>query len=193
MMHCTMEDLLALRAGEASVWARRHLDECPACRSELDAVYQRVAVLKALPALGPARDRWPVVRGAVREGRRVRRAWGAMGLAAAAALAGLIIFEPATPAPLGADELARLKEQSATLESELSVLASPGRVMSGREAAMGGFLEDRIALIDGELVRLGLPEVRRHDGQVMDLWRQRVDLMRQLYTVRATRAAYMGL
>jgi hypothetical protein len=116
-----------------------------------------------------------------------------MGRAAAAALAGLIIFEPATPAPLGADELARLKEQSATHESELSVLASPGRVMSGREAAMGGFLEDRIALIDGELVRLGLPEVRRHDGQVMDLWRQRVDLMRQLYTVRATRAAYMGL
>ena len=193
MMHCTMDDLLALRAGEASVWARRHLDECPTCRADLDAVYQRVALLKALPALSPARDRWPTVRGSLREGRRARRAWGAMGLAAAAALAGLIIFEPATPTPLGADELARLKEQSASLESELSVLAPPGRVMSGREAAMGGFLEDRIAVIDGELVRLGLPEVRRHDDQVMDLWRQRVDLMQQLYTVRATRAAYMGL
>ena len=25
MMHCTMEDLGALQAGEASVWARRHI------------------------------------------------------------------------------------------------------------------------------------------------------------------------
>src|SRR2546422_7334854 len=28
VMHCTMDDLLALRANEGSAWARRHLDEC---------------------------------------------------------------------------------------------------------------------------------------------------------------------
>jgi hypothetical protein len=193
MMHCTMDDLLALRASEASVWARRHIDECASCRAEMEALYQRVAALKALPALAPARDRWPVVRGTLRETRRTRRAWGMMGLAAAAALAGLIILEPGDPTPLGADELAGLKEQSATLESDLSQLAPQGRVMSGREAALGGFLEDRIAMIDGELVRLGLPDVGRREGMLVDLWRQRVDLMRQLYTVRATRAAYLGL
>src|SRR3989442_6111945 len=48
MMHCTMEDLGALRAGEASVWARRHITTCAACRAELEALYQRVAQLKAL-------------------------------------------------------------------------------------------------------------------------------------------------
>ena len=62
MMHCTMDDLLALRAGEGSAWARQHAAGCAACRAELEALYQRVAQLKALPARGPARDRWPVVR-----------------------------------------------------------------------------------------------------------------------------------
>jgi len=73
-MHCTMEELLALRAGAASVRARQHLEECPTCRAELDALYQRVAQLKALPARGPARDRWPAVREAVLAERRWRRA-----------------------------------------------------------------------------------------------------------------------
>ena len=49
MMHCTLEELLALRANEGSVWARQHLEACPACRAELEALYQRVAQLKALP------------------------------------------------------------------------------------------------------------------------------------------------
>ena len=34
MMHCTMEDLLALRAGEGTTWARRHLEGCAACRED---------------------------------------------------------------------------------------------------------------------------------------------------------------
>ena len=43
MMHCTMEDLGALRAGEGSVWARRHIITCAICQAELEALYQRVA------------------------------------------------------------------------------------------------------------------------------------------------------
>ncbi|MGH7606546.1 MAG: hypothetical protein ACREME_04320, partial [Gemmatimonadales bacterium] len=69
MTHCTMGDLGALRAGEGSVWARQHVAACAACRAELEALYQRVAQLKALPALRPARDRWPVVRAAMRAER----------------------------------------------------------------------------------------------------------------------------
>jgi len=193
MMHCTMDDLLALRAGEASMWARQHLDDCGTCRSALDGVYQRVAALKALPVLAPARDRWPVVRTALRGRRRAGRAWSVVGLAAAAALGGLIVFRPGTPGTLPTDELATLKQQSAALESELGYLAPDGRVMSGREAAMGGLLEDQIAVIDGELGHVGLSDARMPVVDRVDLWRERVDLMQQLYTVRVTRASSMGL
>src|SRR5437899_1682132 len=94
-MHCTMEDLVAVRDGEGSTGARRHLEDCAACRAELDALYQRVAQLKALPALRPPRDRWDVVRAElVATQRRRRRWWGTMSLAAAAAVAGLIVFRP---------------------------------------------------------------------------------------------------
>jgi len=87
-----MDDLLALRAGEASVWARRHVEDCATCRPELDSVYQRVAQLKALPALRPPRDRWSLVRDAARVERvRRRRTWSSWGLAAAAALVGVLL------------------------------------------------------------------------------------------------------
>src|SRR5260221_13441292 len=93
MMHCTMDDLLALRAGEGSAWARQHAAGCAVCRAELEALYQRVAQLKALPARRPARDRWPVVRDAVLAERRLRPGRGGLsGLAAAAALARVLVF-----------------------------------------------------------------------------------------------------
>src|SRR5260370_7088175 len=77
MMHCTMDDLGALRAGEGSVWARRHISTCAACQAELEALYQRVAQLKALPALHPPRDRWPAIQAALRvERSRRHRTWG---------------------------------------------------------------------------------------------------------------------
>jgi hypothetical protein len=194
MTHCTMDDLLALQANEGSVWAKQHLAACPACRAELEALYQRVARLKALPARRPARDRWPAVREALRAAERGRRRrWGLWSLALAAGVAALIVFRPFASAPADAGELAQVKRQSAALESDLSQLAPDGRVMSGREAAVASLLEDRIALVDGELVRLGLPEAAAPVADVLDLWRERVDLMRQLYTVRVTRAAYVGL
>jgi hypothetical protein len=188
MMHCTMDDLLALRAGEASVWARKHIETCATCRAELDALYQRVAQLKALPALRPPRDRWPVVRDAVRgERARRRRTWGAWGgsLAAAAALAGVLLLQP-NHAALHA-ELAQAKQQSATLEDELQRYDVDGRVLSGRAAALVAELEDRIAVIDGALTSPS------QDAQLVKLWQQRVDLMQRLVTVRATRARYVGL
>lgn len=197
MMHCTMDDLLALRAGEASVWARQHIESCATCSRELEALYQRVAALKALPSFRPARDAWPEVRNSMRAARRRRRLWtgSAAGLAAAAALAGfLVMSNPPSQATVDyRDDIAQVKRQSAELESGLSEVAPEGRVVSGREAALAALLEDRIAVIDGELVRVGLPEIAAPETQVLDLWQERVDLMRQLYTVRATRAAYMGL
>lgn len=186
MMHCTMDDLVALRGGEGSVWARKHLESCAACRGELDGLYQRVAQLKALPARRPARDRWPAVRAELRAERGLkRRTYGAWGLAAAAVIAAIFVFRPTMGV---AEELAQAKTASAQLESQLRALDPGARVMSGRTAALAAELEDRIAVIDGQLAR---QEAR--EAQLVQLWRQRVDLMQQLYTVHVTRAAYVGL
>ena len=192
MMHCTMEDLLALRDGEGSVWARRHREECAACRAELDAVYQRVAQLKALPALRPARDRWPAVRDVVlAERARRRRRWTGLAFAAAAALTGLMVIAPTLGNKTNAEDLAQAKQQSAQLESTLQDYDPEGRVMSGREAEISARLEDQIALVDGRLIQLDDQSVQA--ALLVDLWRQRVDLMQQLVQVRATRAKYVGL
>jgi len=194
MMHCTMDDLLALRAGEASAWARQHADACASCRAELEALYQRVAQLKALPVHRPARDRWPTVRDVVlAERRRRRERWGVRSVAAAAAVAALIVFRPFWTGQVAGAELARIKQQSATLEQQLQRYEPDGRVTSGREAAVASALEDRIAVIDGELTRTGRPDVGVDPAELVKLWQQRVDLMQQLVSVRLTRAAYVGL
>src|SRR5438552_3980704 len=194
MMHCTMDDLLALVAGEASAWARQHAAGCGACGAELEALYQRVAQLKALPARRPARDRWPAVRDAVlAERRRRRERWGVSGLAAAAVVAALLVFRPFWTRPVGAAEAARMKEQSATLEAELERYDPDARVTSGRTAALAAALEDRIAVIDGELAQVGTSEAPVRRAELVKLWQERVDAMQQLMTVHVTRAAYVGL
>ena len=194
MMHCTMDDLLALRAREASAWARSHAEGCAACQAELDALYQRIAQLKALPARRPARDRWPVVRDAVLVDRRRRRSrWGAWSMAAAATVAGLLVFRPFGTGQANAADLASIKQESATLEQQLERYDPDARVMSGRAAAVAAALEDRIAVIDGELARFGPPDAQPRPAELVKLWQQRVDLMQQLVGVHVTRAAYVGL
>src|SRR5256885_14118533 len=113
MMHCTMDDLLALVAGEGSAWARQHAAACAACRAELDALYQRVAQLKALPARRSPRDRWPVVRDAVMAGRRRRERWGLWSVAAAAAGAGVLVVPPFGPPQANAAHLASVQRGAA--------------------------------------------------------------------------------
>lgn len=192
MMHCTMDDLVAVRDGEGSVWARRHVAECGTCRGELDALYQRVAQLKALPALRPPRDRWQAVRAviAAERGRR-RRRWMRAGLALAATLAGLMVVGPMMRGRGYADELAQVKQHSAQLEDTLQMYDLNGRVMSGGEADLTARLEDQIAALDGVLAQLD--ESATQQARLVDLWRQRVDLMQQLVQVRVTRANYVGL
>src|SRR5690349_12159249 len=193
MMHCTMEDLLALRAGEATTWPRRHLETCAGCRGELDALYHRVAQIQPLPAPPPAPDRGPAVRAAVLAGRERRRGrWGLWSLAASAAVAALIVLRAVWTNRLDAAELARVKGQCATLEQELGRYDPDARVTSGRSAALAAALEDRIALIDGELTRLG-PQTPARPAALVKLWQQRVDLMQQLMSVRVSRASYVGL
>ena len=194
MMHCTIDDLLAFKENEASAWARQHLETCPACRAELEALYQRIAALKALPVRRPARDRWPAVRDTLRvEQRRQRRRWGAWSLSAAAGIALLLLIRPGPAGRVDAAELERVKQQSATLEAELERYDPDQRVTSGRTAALAAALEDRIAIIDGELAQVGMPEAPVRGAELVKLWQERVDAMQQLMTVHVTRANYVGL
>jgi len=194
MMHCTMEDLGALRAGEASVWARRHITTCAACQAELEVLYQRVAQLKALPALHPPRDRWPTIQAALRAERsRRRRTWGTWtgSLALAATIAAVLLVQP----PGGEQgklhaELNQAKQQSATLEDSLQQFDIDGRVLSGHAAAVVAELEDRISVLDGTLAQ---HEQNVRAAELVKLWQERVGLMRELVNARATRARYVGL
>jgi hypothetical protein len=192
MMHCTMEDLGALQAGEASVWARRHITTCAACQAELEGLYQRIAQLKALPALRPARDRWPAVKSALHTQRsRRRRTWGAWtgSLALAATIAAVLLMQPGTQSTAHA-ELSQVKQQSATLEDSLQRYDTDGRVLSGHAAAVVADLEDRISILDGALAQR---EQSAQDAELVQLWQERVGLMRELVNARATRARYVGL
>ncbi len=191
MTHCTMDQLLGLRDGEGSPWARQHVATCRDCAAELGALHQRVAGLRALPARHPSRDRWPEVRDTLAAARRERRrriAWSLTGLAAAAGLAAVLVVSGLgmNATPVYADEIARAKLESAALEADLADHSGPGRVVSGREAALCAELEDRIAVVDGALARVA------RETELLDLWQQRVELMQHLYAVRATRAAYVG-
>jgi hypothetical protein len=194
MMHCTMDDLEALRAGEASVWARRHITTCGTCQAELEKVYQRVAQLKALPALRPPRDRWPAVQAVLRAERsRRRRTWGAWSgsLALAATIAVILLIQPSSPGELHA-ELSKAKQQSATLEDSLQQFDVEGSVLSGHAAAVFADLEDRISVLDGTLAQR-VEGSHERDAELVRLWQQRCDLMRELVKARVTRARYVGL
>jgi hypothetical protein len=175
--HCTIEELLAVRDGDGAGAALRHVDQCPACRAELDRLHQVAAALRALPVQRPPRDRWPEVR-AVAAGAR-RRRWIATGwvlLAAAAAQRANL------------DSLVSASQQ---LEEALRTLDPTSRVLSGRAASTIAELEDGIALVDAQLGEAQRTGASRDD--LLRLWQQRVQLMNQLVNVHVTRAAYVGL
>jgi anti-sigma factor RsiW len=161
MMHCTMNDLIALRDGEGSAQAQRHLDECEACRQEFDRLHQRVAGLRALAA------------------------------AVALVAAGMQLARVQGSSTASAADLEALIQQSQQLEGALRSYDPTSRVLNGRAASAVAELEDRIAVID-----MGLAEAQDRSAsrnEMMDLWRQRIQLMDELVRVHVTRAAYVGL
>jgi hypothetical protein len=199
MTHLSMEALLSLREaglepGDAA--AREHLDGCPGCRAELERLHQRVARLKALPTLRPARDRWPQVAARVRQERRARRqrAGGLIGLAAAASIAlGVALGGSRGGSPAGEHEIRLAMARSQALESALSQFHPEDRVLDGRTAGIAQELEDRIARVDRELELTELLDRRPRDEQLLKLWRERVGLLDALVDVHVTHASNVGL
>lgn len=192
--HLTLQELLEVRDGAGTAAGRAHVTSCDACRAELDRLSQRAAALRALPALRPPRDRWPVVREAYLAGRRRTRLvrWGAVGLAAAAALVLVVArpgFGPPPPEAPPAD-LATLVERSEQLEAALRTVRRDGRVLSGLAATAIADLEDRIALIDAGIA--GGQTGGASAGELEELWRRRVSLLGALVQTHVQRTAYVG-
>jgi hypothetical protein len=199
MTHLSMEALLSLReAGlePGGAAAREHLEACPDCRAELERLHQRVARLKALPALRPARDRWPQVAARVRADRQRRRlrSGGLMGLAAAASIAVAVAIGGTGGSGAAGEQQIRLQmARSQALESALNDYHPEDRVLDGRTAGIAQELEDRIARVDRELEMAELLERQSRDQQLLKLWRERVGLLDALVDVHVTRASNVGL
>jgi hypothetical protein len=200
MNHLSMDALLDLREpgqepGQAA--ARQHVDQCPHCQSELERLHQRVARLKALPTLRPARDRWPETVARFRADRRRRRVRlaGASGLAAAACVAVVVAIGNLSPrsAQPTSEQLNQVMARSQVLESALSEYNSEGRVLDGRTAGIAQQLEDRIARVDRELEATELLPPENGGQDMLKLWRERVGLLDALVDVHDTRARNAGL
>jgi hypothetical protein len=199
MNHLSMDALLGLRepgAEPGQAAAREHLDQCGHCQAELQRLHQRVARLKALPALRPSRDRWPetVARFKADRRRRRTRLAGVTGLVAAASVAlAVTLGDISRPNDLAANELSHVMERSQVLESALNDYNPEARVLDGRTARIAGELEDRIARLDRELEMADLQRQRATDEDLLKLWRERVGLLDALVDVHVTRASNAGL
>ncbi|MGH7657007.1 MAG: hypothetical protein ACREL6_02145 [Gemmatimonadales bacterium] len=202
MTHLTMDQLVQARTPgtePGDLAAQAHLAECAACRLELERLHQRVARLKALPSLRPARDRWPAVRARLVHERRTSRfrrgALGGLALAASLALAVVagrsFTSSPGTTATEAAISTARA--QSATLENAIRRYEPESRVVDGHTARLADELEGRIAALDRRLEATQLQPGPDHDTQLLQLWRERVGLLDALVDVHVTRASVVGL
>jgi hypothetical protein len=199
--HLTMEQLLALREPglEPGVQAwRDHVESCETCRGELDRLDQRIARLRALPVLRPARNRFSEVRaqtGRWRLRRRLRLIGGsALGVAATVAIAVVLVpaGQPVAPGTLAEQrELDSIIARSRSLESFIQDLDPDNRVTDGRTAMVAAGLEDRVARIDRQLQLINLMNDRASTDRALELWRERLGLLDALVDVHTTGARYV--
>ncbi len=192
--HGTTEELLAVRDGEGGAWAKAHVEACAACAAELYRLEQVRAQLRALPAFAPPRDRWAVVAERARRERRQRR-WSALtGLAAAAAIGGLLLVavQGTNPADLEAETTLRsAMARSEAMEQVLKGVDPDARALDGSAAAAVIDLQRQLESIDA---RLGDPSGWEHDAaRQAQLWNERAGILSALVDVHTTHVAYAGL
>jgi hypothetical protein len=190
--HGTAEELVALRDGEGSAWAREHVATCAACAAELYRLEQVRSRLRALPSLIPPRDRWPAIADTARRERRARRLHSGIGVAAAAVLA-FVTFLAVRPAPdtRAHDARAALDRamlQSQAMEATLKAMAPERRALPGAAAGVAADLESSLSDVDAAL---NIPDAwRTQPDRVIDLWRQRTGILSALVDVHAGRATF---
>jgi len=200
MTHLTMEQLLALREPglEPGVQScREHVAECEVCRAEFDRLGQRIARLKALPTLKPARDRFASIRDRARGERSIRRvrvgAVGILALAASIALA-VVTLRPHRERELVAasPELEDVMLRSQQLERALAQFDPDRRLVNGRTVTITATLEDRVAQLDRQLEVVQLLDTPERQHEALRLWRERVGLLDALMDIHLTGARYVG-
>ncbi len=202
MTHLTMEQLLALREPglEPGVqgW-RDHAMACELCRAELDRMDQRVARLRALSTLAPARNRFAEIRARAEADRRRRRVllYSLSGLALAATVALAMVLAPGTPG-VPVETLAEQRElddiiaRSQSLEGAIQAFNPDQRVTDGRTAVVAASLEERLARVDRQLQLVDYLDQKVRQQEALRLWRERVGLLNALVDVHATRARAVG-
>ncbi len=191
--HGTTDELLAVRDGEGSAWAREHVAACAACAAEVERLGQVRAQLRALPSYAPPRDRWPAVREVARRERSRRRTvrWSGLVAAAAAVVVGVVLFGR-RPAVSPQDvALQRAMAESAAMEQVFESLHPDRRTLSGQAANVVADLEDQLAQVDAALN--DTVAWRSDPTRVAGLWKQRAGLLSALVDVHETRASVAGL
>ena len=201
MTHLTMEQLLATREPglepQVRGW-RDHAEGCAVCRAEVDRLDQRMAHLKALPALRPSRDLFGAVRlkaAAERRALQVRRVvLGGMALAASVTFAAVMVNRQQQNRTLVAVDpgLAEMMSQSKGLEQALSGFDQDRQVIDGRTVAVTSSLEDQLARVDRQIETVGLLQAEARQERMIKLWRERVGLLDALVDVHLTGARYVG-
>lgn len=188
--HMEMDELLGLRDGEGSAFARSHVETCEACRGELERLHRVRSELRAMPTFRPPRELWPRIRRHVWR-RRLRRrlSYGAVGLAAAAALAGFIVLrgpvdEPADVwvAEASSEDLGPMISRARQLETLLQVYSPQRRVYDAPTALATSALEDRIVVLDQILLETRALGAERE--VLRGLWGERVLALEQLVTLQ---------
>lgn len=148
--------------------------------------------LAELPLEAPAASAWPQMSARLaRRSAMPRRRWPlalAAGFLALALLPGGI--SPQRSDAVGAlavntqavqkQQLAALMSESARLERLVNAASEQG-ASSGTAAAVSLSLEDRLRAVDANL------EASRDPDQTLQLWQQRVELMRNIAAIEASR------
>lgn len=191
--HGTSEELLALRDGEGTAWAREHVPGCAVCGARLQQLDQVRAQLRALPSFAPPRDVWPVIREAARGERRRRRysAWSGLVAAAAVVVLGFTVLRHSAPPAPEDVALQKAMAESAAMEQMFQSLHPDRRALSGQAAGVVADLEDQLSQVDAALNDTAA--YRSNPVRVAGLWKQRAGLLSALVDVHQTRATVAGL
>ena len=207
-MHASLEQLIGLRDEEpVSVEVQQHVRACTQCAAALNGLLTARERLTALADPLPPADAWQRIA-AASDRSRSRRLWlPAAGLSLAASVTAVALLvnlhvkpQPArddtavvTPSGSQPADVKQLMAQSRYLERAVLKLDGPADNMavSADTASTVAALEDRIALVDYEInSAAGVPN---DDPHMVQLWKQRVDLLQSLAAVRYAQVADAGI
>jgi|SRR6185312_469589 len=207
-MHASLEQLIGLRDEEpVSVEVQQHVRGCGECAAALNGLLAARDRLTALADPLPPAGAWQRIAAASDRSVRCRR-WlpaAGVGLAASVTAVALLVNLHVKPLPARDDtavvtpsgsqpaDVKQLMAQSRYLERAVLKLDGPADNMavSADTASTVAALEDRIAMVDYEInSAAGVPN---DDPHMVQLWKQRVDLLQSLAAVRYAQVADAGI